>query len=115
LGLTVRKALAEYGGVKRVGVLGTGAMSHWIGTPEMGKIDEDWDKEAMDLFAGGRADRFAEWSQEKIDAGGNGANELRNWISAAAVAGNTRGEVWVYEPEPVWFTGITVMEFPAGG
>ncbi len=114
LGLAVRRALDSYDQIERVGVLGTGAMSHWIGTPEMGLIDQGWDRRAIDLLAEGKADRLAEWSQEEIDAGGNGANEIRNWIAAAAVAGNTPGETWVYEPEPVWFTGITVMEWPVG-
>ncbi len=114
LGLAVRRALEEYDRLERVGVLGTGAMSHWIGTPEMGRIDEDWDRAAIGLLAEGRADRLAGWSQEEIDAGGNGANEIRNWIAAAAVAGNTRAQTWVYEPVPVWFTGITIMEWPVG-
>ncbi|MFQ5692765.1 MAG: hypothetical protein ACE5IM_06955 [Nitrospinota bacterium] len=114
LGLAVRRALEGYDGAERVGVLGTGALSHWIGTPEMGRIHQDWDRAAIDLLAEGKADRLAEWRQEEIDAGGNGANEIRNWIAAAAVAGNTRGELWVYEPEPAWFTGIAVMEWPVG-
>ena len=114
LGLAVRRALEDYDRIDRVGVLGTGAMSHWIGTPEMGRVDEGWDRAAIALLAEGRADRLAGWSQKEIDAGGNGANEVRNWIAAAAVAGNTRAETWVYEPEPVWFTGITIMEWPVG-
>ncbi|MFQ5912241.1 MAG: hypothetical protein ACE5JS_03570 [Nitrospinota bacterium] len=114
LGLAVRRALEEYDAVERVGVLATGAMSHWIGTPEMGRISEGWDQAAIDLLARGKADCLAGWSQEEIDAGGNGANEIRNWISAAAAAGNTPGKVWAYQPEPAWFTGITVMEWPVG-
>jgi hypothetical protein len=114
LGLAVRRALERYDKVKRVGILATGAMSHWIGTPEMGRIDEAWDRSVIDLLAAGKADRLAEWKQSEVDAGGNGANELRNWIAAAATAGNTKAELWHYEPEPAWFTGITVMEWPIG-
>ncbi len=114
LGLAVRRALERYDKVKRVGILATGAMSHWIGTPEMGRIDEAWDRSVIDLLAAGKADRLAEWKQSEVDAGGNGANELRNWIAAAAAAGNTKAELWHYEPEPTWFTGITVMSWPVG-
>ena len=89
-------------------------MSHWIGTPEMGRIDEEWDHTVISLLAEGKADRLADWMQHEIDAAGNGANEIRNWIAAAAAAGNTKGELWHYEPEPAWFTGITVMEWPIG-
>lgn len=114
LGRSVRRALEAYDKVERVGVLATGGMSHWIGTPEMGKIDSDWDRAALNLLEEGKVDVLANWSQKQIDSGGNGANEIRNWISAAALAGNTRGETWLYEPVPIWLTGVAVMEWPVG-
>ena len=114
LGRAVRRALEAYDEVDRVGVLATGAMSHWIGTPEMGTIDQEWDRAVLGLLEEGKVEALAGWSQERIDAGGNGANEIRNWISAASLAGNTRGETRLYEPEPIWLTGIAVMEWPIG-
>ena len=52
--------------------------------------------------------------QEEIDAGGNGGNELRNWLSAAALAGDSRARVLCYRPEPCWFLGVTALEWPVG-
>ncbi|MFQ5895534.1 MAG: hypothetical protein ACE5JJ_06925 [Nitrospinota bacterium] len=114
LGLAVRRALERYDKVGRVGILGTGAPAHWVGTPEQGRVDEVWDKAAIDLLLEGRAERLSAWSQQEIDAGGDGANEIRNWIAAAAAAGNTRAELRVYQPEPIWFLGVTVLEWPVG-
>lgn len=114
LGVAVRRAVAAYDGAERVAVLGTGAPSHWIGTPGMGSIDQKWDMEVIGLLRGGAADQLSAWPQEKIDAGGNGANEIRNWIAAAAAAGNTAAELLSYQPEPSWFVGVTVLEWPIG-
>ncbi len=114
LGVAVRRALDDYKKVDRVAILGTGAPSHWIGTPGMGRIDQEWDKAVIGLLQEGAADRLSQWSQPEIDAGGNGANEIRNWIASAAVAGNTKAELQLYEPEPCWFVGVTVLEWPVG-
>lgn len=114
LGRAVRRALEAYRGVRRIGVLATGGLSHWIGTPEMGQIDELWDRKVIDLCVQGRADRLAKWSQPEIDAGGNGGNELRNWLAAAAVAGNTRADCRMYLPEPLWYIGVSILEWAVG-
>ncbi|MDA0999074.1 MAG: hypothetical protein O2807_00985 [bacterium] len=114
LGVAVRRAVERYDGAGRVAVLGTGALSHWIGTPGMGVIDQRWDMEVIDLLRAAAADQLSAWPQEKIDAGGNGANEIRNWIAAAAAAGNTAAALWSYQPEPSWFVGVTVLEWPIG-
>jgi hypothetical protein len=114
IGRAVRRALDAYAGVQRVAVLGTGGASHWIGTPEMGWVEEAWDRKVIDLLAQGRADALAKWSQAEIDAGGNGGNEIRNWMAAAAVAGNTKADCWVYQVEPLWYLGVTILEWPVG-
>jgi hypothetical protein len=114
LGRAIRRALDAYPGVQRVAVLATGGPSHWIGTPEMGLIDEVWDRKVLDLLVQGRADALAKWTQAEIDAGGNGGHEIRNWLAAAAVAGNTKADCWVYQPEPLWYIGATILEWPIG-
>ena len=114
LGRAMRRALDAYSGVQRVAVLATGGPSHWIGTPEMGRIDEVWDRKVIDLLAQGRADALAKWTQPEIDAGGNGGHEIRNWLAAAATAGNTKADCWVYQPEPLWYIAATILEWPGG-
>jgi hypothetical protein len=114
LGITVRRALEAYSGADRVAVLATGGPSHWIGTPELGRIDEKWDGKVIDLLREGNPKRLSEWSQKEIDAGGNGGNEIRAWLSAAALAGGTPADLLMYRPEPLWFLGVTALEWKVG-
>ena len=114
IGVAVRRALEKYDGLDRVAVLGTGGPSHWIGTPGMGRIDEEWDGRVIDLLCAGNAGSLSEWSNEGILEGGNGGNEIRNWISAAAAAGDTPADLLIYEAEPMWFLGVTVLSWPVG-
>lgn len=114
LGIAVRHAVEAYDKLDRVAVLATGGPSHWIGTPELGHIDEEWDMSVIKPLEAGDAKSLAGWSQEQIDAGGNGGNELRNWLSAAAMAGDTKAKVLCYRVEPKWFLGVTALEWPVG-
>lgn len=114
LGIAVRRAVEAYDKVERVAVLATGGPSHWIGTPELGRVDQEWDMSVIRPLEAGDAKSLAGWSQEQIDAGGNGGNELRNWLSAAAMAGDTKAKLLCYRPEPKWFLGVTALEWPVG-
>jgi len=114
LGIAVRRALEVYRGAGRVAVLATGGPSHWIGTPELGRINEEWDAKVIDLLREGNSKHLLEWSQKEIDAGGNGGNEIRTWLSAAALAGGTPADLLLYRPEPLWFLGVTALEWRVG-
>jgi len=71
-------------------------------------------REVIDLLCRADAKGLSAWPQEKIDAGGNGGNEIRTWISAAALSGDTEANLWTYRIEPLWFLGVTVIEWPIG-
>ena len=114
LGVSLRRLLESYTGCERVAVVATGAPSHWIGTPELGDINEAWDREVIDMLRRADAKALSSWPQDKIDAGGNGGNEIRTWISAAALSGDTEANLWIYRIEPLWFLGVTVIEWPIG-
>ena len=114
LGVSLRRLIEGYAGLERVAVVATGAPSHWIGTPEQGDIDEAWDREVIDMLRRADAKDLSAWPQARIDAGGNGGNEIRMWISAAALSGDTEANLWVYRIEPLWFLGVTIIEWPIG-
>jgi len=117
LGVAVREAVREVcGPEERVVVLGTGGLSHWLGTPEMGRINEEFDRECLDLLASGKGHELAQLSNEEIvERAGNGGQELRSWLFAAAVAGDHGGTCLYYEPVAQWFTGMAAMEFSTNG
>jgi hypothetical protein len=114
LGQSIGRFLRQDSGPQRVAIIGTGGLSHWVGTPEMGQINDDWDRRVLDILQAGRPEELIEWGDEQVlDVAGNGAQELRNWMTALGAAGEGRpAEVLAYEPMPEWLTGIAVVDVP---
>jgi hypothetical protein len=116
LGRSIRAAVERWPAHDRVAVVGTGGLSHWVGTPEMGQINQDWDRRVLELLTEGRAEELASWGDAEILPAGNGAQELRNWVTAlGAMGGKPRVDVLAYEPIPEWLTGIGVANVPLDG
>jgi len=95
-GQMVGRAIRRWDSPRRVAVLGTGGLSHWVGTPEAGRIDEAFDRRVMALL-GENGPALAALTHDELEAAGNGAHEVRNWVAAAGAAGGA-GEVVMYEP-----------------
>lgn len=111
LGLALRAAIDELPDELKVAVIGTGGISHWVGLPQTGQINEDWDQRVLDLFTSGKLDDILSMSDEEIATeAGNGALEIRTWIVAAACAGGTGGQLLAYAPMHPWVTGIGITE-----
>ncbi|WP_340539305.1 DODA-type extradiol aromatic ring-opening family dioxygenase [Nocardioides sp. GXZ039] len=106
-GRMVRAAVESQSEAQRVVVLATGGLSHWVGLPESGDINVDFDKDFLDRLTDGDADRLTDYTAQEIDAAGNGAHEIRTWLVAAGAAG-TGFDVLAYEPVPAWLTGTAV-------
>ena len=72
-------------------------------------INPDFDRSVLELVTAGQLYRLAEHSEESLDqVGGNGAQELRTWLTASACAGHRHGEVLGYWPVEEWLTGMAV-------
>ncbi|MBI3457222.1 MAG: hypothetical protein HY002_15710 [Candidatus Rokubacteria bacterium] len=139
LGQAVRRAILA-GPEGRVVVIGTGGLSHWVGSAERrafmnraagtrlaelaaypvvlddtGEINEEFDRMFLDRVAAGRLPEFAAaWTPERVEhAAGNGAQEVRTWLTAAAVMDDAAAEVLAYEPVAEWLTGTAVVRFTA--
>lgn len=106
-GRMVREAVQAQDTYERVVVLGTGGLSHWVGLPESGNIDQDFDHDFLARLEAGDPERLTDYTAEQIEAAGNGAHEIRTWLVAAGAAG-TPFETLVYEPVPEWLTGTAV-------
>ncbi len=126
---------------RRVAVIGTGGLSHWVGSDERrafmqrtpgtryaeiadhpvqvgatGQVNEDFDRTFLRLAHDGRWDDVLGWSAEWIEArAGNGAQEIRNWVAAAGFAGGAPLATSFYTPVPEWLTGTAVAEFDLTG
>jgi len=93
---------------ERIAVVGTGGISHWPATPDSGKINETWDREFLARWKRNDKAALLSYTDEAIyrDAG-QGAFEIRTFISVAAAAGGA-GQVWFYAPIPVFAVGCTI-------
>lgn len=136
VGAALRRVIDGSSNTARIAVLGTGGLSHWVGSPERqafmrrpvgtrfadmprfpvelgdtGEINTEFDRELLDAIERGATGRFVEeWSDERMEqTAGNGALEIRNWLSAIAMAGDAGGETLVYEPMATWMTGTAVV------
>lgn len=108
-GRMLRRAIEAQTEAERVVVLGTGGLSHWVGMPEAGNINVDFDREFLDNLAAGTVDPILQLTEEQIDAAGNGAHEIRSWLVAAGAAEGAQFDVLAYEPVPEWLTGTAIV------
>jgi 2'-aminobiphenyl-2,3-diol 1,2-dioxygenase, large subunit len=100
---------------ERVVVIGTGGLSHWLGVPEMGQVNEAFDRRVIDTLIAGRGQELAAWPAAQVRAeGGNGGLEIANWVMMAATLPGCAGEQVYYEPLPEWVTGMGGIEIFAG-
>jgi protocatechuate 4,5-dioxygenase beta chain/2,3-dihydroxyphenylpropionate 1,2-dioxygenase len=106
-GRMIRRAVEAQTAAQRVVVIGTGGLSHWVGLPQSGKINADFDRDFLSRLASGDARRLTDYTQAEIDEAGNGAHEIRTWLVAAGAV-ETPFDVLAYEPVPEWLTGTSV-------
>ena len=101
LGKALRKAIDA--APEKIALIGTGGTSHWPCTPDSGKINEPWDRELIDRIINKRKDELLAYTDEETFAdGGPGAFEIRTSICIAAASEDQVGEVWFFEPIPIF-------------
>ena len=94
---------------ENIAIVGTGGISHWPATPDSGRIDEAWDRDFLDKFlANRRADLIAYTDAETYRDAGQGGFEIRTFVAVAGATDGATGELWYYEPIPIFAVGCTV-------
>jgi hypothetical protein len=95
---------------ERIALLATGGISHWVGTPETGRINPDFDRWVLDHVARGEVEPLLRltWADIERDAG-NGGQEIRNWLGLLGAVPGAKGEVLAYEPVDEWITGCATV------
>jgi hypothetical protein len=88
LGQAIRAAVESYPGDARVGIIGSGGLSHFV-------VDEDLDRGFIDLLRRGDAAAIQALPRAKLNSG---SSEIRNWICVAGAVEHLSLEYSLYEP-----------------
>jgi aromatic ring-opening dioxygenase catalytic subunit (LigB family) len=95
----------------RVAIVATGGISHWVGVPQTGRINPEWDLAFLDWFESADVDRLDAMTEaEFIEGGGPGAGELLCWMVVLGAAGSVGATRLLYEPVEAWITGISLVQ-----
>jgi aromatic ring-opening dioxygenase catalytic subunit (LigB family) len=104
-GNLLASAIASYPGDARIAVVASGGLSHSIGEPTMGAIDEVFDAGCIRAFEAGGEPAIVGYLDQTLATAGNGAHEVRNWVAAHAAAGSNGFELIEYLPVPEVYVG----------
>jgi len=108
LGQALAAAIRAFPGGERVVVCGTGGLAHQLGGRKMAWIASEFDRRFLGYLTDGPRAKIAEYTSAEIMAAGNGTNEIRNWIVAAATFPDARGELIRYEA--FGLTGVGMVQ-----
>jgi aromatic ring-opening dioxygenase catalytic subunit (LigB family) len=114
-GSLLKDAIESYPEDLRVAVLATGGLSHFIGEPGMGQIDEAFDRTCISLFEKGDPAALAATLERDVRHTGNGGHEVRNWVVAHAAAGARGFELIGYHPLQEIYVGCAFAEWRPSG
>jgi hypothetical protein len=110
-GKALGEAIRSYSGLQRVAVIGAGGLSHWIGNPRVGDIEEDFDRWFLERLERGELDQILDMPDEELELAGNGAHEIRSWLAVAGAVDGVRSRTLAYEPVYPWITGMAVAQW----
>jgi len=114
LGGQIRSAVEAWPGDERVVVIGSGGISHWVGLPQMGRVNEAFDRHVLDCVVRGDPQPLLSLSDAEVLAqAGNGAWEIRSFLCAMGALPDRPGRVLAYEHGPQWVTGLGFAEILA--
>jgi protocatechuate 4,5-dioxygenase, beta chain len=114
VGRNIAEAVASWPGDERVVVFGTGGISHWVGSIEMGRVNEEFDRRILDMAERWDVEALMGLSDEYLlEESGNGSLEIKNWLCAMGIMGAGRTEIIAYEPIPEWICGCGFAELRA--
>lgn len=117
VGAFIREVIERAPDNRRVAVIGTGGLSHWVGPPETGTVNDEFDRWFLECLMQGRTvDVLKKYrrSEDLEKVAGNGGQEIRDWLAVAgAMPPQLKPQVLAYEPIPQWATGTGVMAWAA--
>ncbi|MCZ4587597.1 hypothetical protein O4328_28580 [Rhodococcus opacus] len=111
MGAALRLAIEASTSVEKVALVGTGGISHWVGHERSGEIDVDFDAWFLERFTLGDFEEIFQLTDEQLEEAGNGAHEIRSWVTVAGAFPERTPEILSYEAIKPWLTGMAVASF----
>jgi aromatic ring-opening dioxygenase catalytic subunit (LigB family) len=101
---------------RRVALVAAGGISHWVGNARHGDLNVEFDEWFIRCVLENDLEALRWMTQTQIDEGGDGANEIRSWISLAAAMRDCRVESIVEESFiPGWNVGGYQLAWDVAG
>jgi aromatic ring-opening dioxygenase LigB subunit len=113
-GKQLAAAVQSFDGLDRVAIVGCGGISHWIGNPRVGDIDDEFDRWFIERLERGEIEQVLDMKDDEIELAGNGNHEIRTWVAVAGAMGGAPGKKLAYEPISPWITGMGVVQWDTG-
>jgi predicted class III extradiol MEMO1 family dioxygenase len=110
-GVALGDAIRSYSGADRVALVGGGGLSHFIGEPRVGDIDEKFDRWFLRQLESGDLDELLDLPNDELAEAGNGTGEVRAWVAVAGAARDRKARTLAYEAIYEWINGMGVVVF----
>lgn len=110
-GQALGAAIRSFDGLERVVLAGAGGLSHWVGHPRVGDIDEEFDRWFLDRLESGKLEDIFSIPDSELELAGNGAHEIRSWLSIAGAMAPVTSRTLSYDAIYPWITGMGVAVF----
>jgi aromatic ring-opening dioxygenase catalytic subunit (LigB family) len=112
-GVALGDAIRSYEALDRVALVGGGGLSHFVGEPRVGDIDEEFDRWFLDELGKDNLGELLELPNDELMEAGNGTGEVRSWVAVAAAMRNSTMNVLSYEAIYEWINGMGVVSYTA--
>ena len=108
-GVALGEAIRAYDGLEKVALCGSGALSHFVGEPRVGDIDEEFDRWFLRMLEQDCPDELLDIGNDELMLAGNGTGEVRAWVSVAGAMKGAETKAAAYEPIYEWINGMGVV------
>ena len=112
-GIALGDAIRTYQGLDRVVLVAGGGVSHFVGEPRVGDIDEEFDHWFLEELGKPDLGELLDLPNDELMEAGNGTGEVRAWVAIAAAMRGRKPTVLSYEPIYEWINGMAVVSYAA--
>jgi hypothetical protein len=110
-GIALGDAIRSYPGLERVALVAGGGLSHFVGEPRVGDIDEDFDRWFLRQLESGDLTELLSVPNDELAEAGNGTGEVRAWVAVAGAMRGHKATALSYEAIYEWINGMGVVTF----